>query len=66
MPIKFIRLLNIIREHLESDPYSSDSQIQEYRKLLSYSNSKDAQDTAMSDLERQCILHKKRGLGETQ
>ena len=54
---KFIQLMNSIKSSLNKDPFVSDTQVQQYRKLLKL-NLKE-QGRAMKDLKEQANLQMK-------
>ena len=55
---KFIKLMKSIKEHINNDPYVSDVQVQQYRRMLKL-NLKE-QDEVLCNLTEQAIIQAKR------
>jgi bifunctional ADP-heptose synthase (sugar kinase/adenylyltransferase) len=55
---KFITLVNCIKEHISNDPYVSDVQVQQYRKMLKL-NLKE-QDEVLHKLTEEANIQSKR------
>ena len=58
MRTKFIQLLNCMKEHITNDPYVSDVQVQQYRRMLKL-NLKE-QDEVLHNLTEQANIQSKR------
>ncbi len=58
MRTKFIQLLNCMKEHISNDPYVSDVQVQQYRKMLKLNLKQ--QDEVLNNLTREANIQSKR------
>ena len=58
MRLQFIKLMNCMKEHITNDPYVSDVQVQQYRRMLKL-NLKE-QDEVLYKLTEQANIQAKR------